>query len=83
MSVGSDLEGMERSCTNAWKLYKRTRPAASPESVARTREMAAAGVHPMLAAALPQASLMGAEAEVVALARSSSSWAEIALVVLS
>ncbi len=64
VGAGSELEGLQRSCANAWKLYQRTRPAASPESVARARSMAAAGVHPTLAAALPAASRAGAEAEV-------------------
>ena len=60
----SELQGLQRSCANAWLLYKRTRPAASPESVTRARSMPAAGVHPDLAAACPQSSLAGLEAQV-------------------
>jgi hypothetical protein len=60
----SELQGLQRSCANAWLLYKRTRPAASPESVTRARSMPAAGVHPLLAVVCPQSSLAGLEAQV-------------------
>ncbi|CAL8470205.1 g9747 [Coccomyxa elongata] len=59
----SELQGLQRSCANAWLLYKRTRPAASPESVARARSMPAPGIHPLLAVTCPQPSLAGMEAQ--------------------
>ena len=49
----SDLQVQQRSCNNAWDLYRRTRPAASPESAARARNLEVPGPHPLLAAACP------------------------------
>ena len=51
VSGASELQAQQRSCSNAWNLYKRTRPAASPESAARARALDAPGPHPLLAAA--------------------------------
>ena len=58
------LAGLSKSATNAFRLYKRTRPAASAESLARTRLQAPEGVHPLLAAAIPASALAGLEAQV-------------------
>ena len=64
VAAGSDLEGLQRSCANAWSLYKRTRPPASPESAARARDMGSVGMHPLLAAAAPRDGPGGLEAQV-------------------
>ena len=58
------LAGLSKSATNAFRLYKRTRPVASAESLARVRLQAPEGVHPLLAAAIPSAALAGLEAQV-------------------
>lgn len=55
---------MQRSCTNAFSLYKRTRPPAAPESVARAKALPKEGVHPLLAAQVPVTSGTGLEAQV-------------------
>ncbi|KAK9865158.1 hypothetical protein WJX84_010261 [Apatococcus fuscideae] len=57
------LAGLSKSATNAFRLYKRTRPSASAESLARTRLQAPEGVHPLLAAAIPASALAGLEAQ--------------------
>jgi hypothetical protein len=48
-----DLAGSQRSLTNAYTLYLKTRPAASSESAKRARGAAAEGPHPLLVARLP------------------------------
>ncbi len=57
VAASQELQALQRSCTNAWNLYCRTRPAASPESAARARGMPVPGVHPLLAAAAPQSAV--------------------------
>lgn len=61
----SELQAQQRSCSNAWNLYKRTRPAASPESAARARTLAAPGPHPLLAAACTAYTQEDAQAQVI------------------
>ena len=61
----SELQAQQRSCSNAWNLYKRTRPAASPESAARARTLAAPGPHPLLAAACAAYIQEDAQAQVI------------------
>ena len=61
----SELQAQQRSCSNAWNLYKRTRPAASPESAARARTLAAPGPHPLLAAACTAYTQEHAQAQVI------------------
>lgn len=59
----ADLQGAAHAADNAFKLYKRTRPAAAPESVRRAKIMPREGMHPVLAAALPSNALGGLEAQ--------------------
>lgn len=59
-----DLEGLQKSVANAFSLYVKTRPPASAESVARAKALKKEGIHPLLAQALPKASLAGFEAQV-------------------
>ena len=61
----SELQAQQRSCSNAWSLYKRTRPAASPESAARARTLSAPGPHPLLAAACASYTQEDAQAQVI------------------
>ena len=60
-----DLQAQQRSCSNAWDLYRRTRPAASPESAARARTLGLPGPHPLLAAACPTYTQGDRQAQVV------------------
>lgn len=64
LTSSHDLIGMQRSCNNAFSLYKRTRPPAAPESVARAKALPKEGVHPLLAAQVPVTSGTGLEAQV-------------------
>ena len=64
LTSSHDLIGMQRSCNNAFSLYKRTRPPAAPESVARAKALQKEGVHPLLAAQVPVTSGTGLEAQV-------------------
>lgn len=43
-----ELQGLERTMNNAFKLYYRTRPPPSPESVRRAKILPDPPVHPML-----------------------------------
>ena len=65
-AIGSshDLQGMQKAVSNAFGLYKRTRPPAAPESVARARGLPKEGIHPMLAAKVPVTAGTGLEAQV-------------------
>lgn len=47
-----DLTGMQRSLSNAYSLYLKTRPAASSESVRRAKQLQPEGCHPLLLAAV-------------------------------
>jgi len=49
----SDLQAQLRYATNAFKLYRKTRPAASPESIRRAKGLPAEGIHPVLASSVP------------------------------
>lgn len=64
LTSSHDLIGMQKSCSNAFSLYKRTRPPAAPESVARAKALPKEGVHPLLAARVPVTSGTGLEAQV-------------------
>lgn len=64
LTSSHDLIGMQKSCSNALSLYKRTRPPAAPESVARAKALPKEGVHPLLAAQVPVTSGTGLEAQV-------------------
>lgn len=65
-AIGSshDLQGMQKAVSNAFGLYKRTRPPAAPESVARAKGLPKEGIHPMLAAKVPVTAGTGLEAQV-------------------
>lgn len=60
----NDLQGLQKSVGNAYSLYIKTRPPASAESAARAKALGKEGIHPLLAKALPKASLVGLEAQV-------------------
>lgn len=62
--VRCDLQGLQKSVNNAYSLYVKTRPPASAESAARVKSLAKEGLHPLLAKALPRASVAGLEAQV-------------------
>lgn len=52
--ASADLENMQRTLSNAWGMYCRTRPAPSVQSVRRARALGTEGVHPLLLALLPR-----------------------------
>jgi len=58
-----ELAGAAHAADNAFKLYKRTRPMAAPESATRAKNLPREGMHPLLAAALPSTALGGLEAQ--------------------
>ncbi len=64
ISSSHDLLGLQKACTNAFGLYKRTRPPAAPESVARAKGLPKEGMHPLLASKVPVTSGTGLEAQV-------------------
>ena len=53
LAHSSDLQAQLRYATNASKLYRKTRPAPSPESVRRAKGLPAEGIHPTLAGSVP------------------------------
>ena len=58
------LASLQRSATAAFALYRRTRPAAAPQSVVRAKALPAEGIHPLLAAHVPLNALAGLEDQV-------------------
>ncbi len=62
-AAAPELSGAARSLANAFSLYVRTRPAASPESVARAKQLPKEGAHPALLAQLPGAQRLDLQAE--------------------
>ena len=58
------LASLQRSATAAFVLYRRTRPAAAPQSVVRAKALPAEGIHPLLAAHVPLNALAGLEDQV-------------------
>lgn len=65
---------MTKACSNAFGLYKRTRPPAAPESVARAKGLPKEGIHPLLAAKVPVTAASGLEAQVCCLVFCSWCW---------
>ena len=63
------MASLQRSATAAFGLYRRTRPAASPQSAVRAKALPAEGVHPLLAAHVPANALAGLEDQVTAASR--------------
>ena len=57
ISNSSDLQAQLRYATNAFKLYRKTRPGAAPESVKRAKALPQEGIHPLLAASVPSQTL--------------------------
>lgn len=55
---------MQRPLANATKLYRKTRPSASREAVARAKELGPEGAHPFLARHLPESGRINLGAEV-------------------
>ncbi|KAJ9529743.1 hypothetical protein QJQ45_014516 [Haematococcus lacustris] len=62
-ACSTDLSSVERTLSNAFALYLRTRPPASAESVKRCKQLGKEGAHPSLLAALPQTRFMDHENE--------------------
>ncbi len=60
----SELSGAQKTLSNAFSLYVRTRPPASNESVKRAKQMAQESEHPLLLAQLPALQRVNLQAEV-------------------
>ncbi|BBN17990.1 ATP-dependent RNA helicase DDX54/DBP10 [Marchantia polymorpha subsp. ruderalis] len=60
---GNELVALHKACSNAFRLYAKTRPAASFESCKRAKALPREGLHPMLRSAVK-----AAEADVAAFA---------------
>ena len=58
------LASLQRSVVHALALYRKTRPQASPQSVARAKALPQEGMHPLLAAQVPTNTMAGLEAQV-------------------
>lgn len=63
IAAAEDLSGVQRTLTNAYSLYLKTRPAASSESVKRAKGMASEGAHPLLLAKAPASRVAGMQSE--------------------
>ncbi len=57
LAGSEDLQSAARSADRAFQLYRKTRPAPSPESIKRARSGDPEGIHPLLARALPETGL--------------------------
>lgn len=57
-ALSPSMQSLERSCDNAFGLYRKTRPPASSESVRRARALGKAGPHPALAEVAQRMGLM-------------------------
>lgn len=53
-AAATELNSVARTLSNAYKLYLRTRPAPSPESSKRAKELPLEGPHPLLLSIVPQ-----------------------------
>lgn len=58
------IQSLEMSCENAFGLYRKTRPAASAESMKRARAMPKHGPHPLLLAVAKKGHYINLDAEV-------------------
>lgn len=57
-ALSPSMQSLEKSCENAFTLYRRTRPPASSESVRRARAVGKPGPHPTLAEVAQRMGLM-------------------------
>lgn len=57
-ALSPSMQTLERSCDNAFGLYRKTRPPASSESVRRSRALDKPGPHPLLAEVAQRMGLM-------------------------
>eukprot|EP00698_Gefionella_okellyi_P025132 TRINITY_DN9084_c0_g1_i1.p1 TRINITY_DN9084_c0_g1~~TRINITY_DN9084_c0_g1_i1.p1 ORF type:complete len:840 (+),score=236.49 TRINITY_DN9084_c0_g1_i1:26-2521(+) len=57
----TDLVGLERSMSNAWKLYLKTRTSASGQSVRRAKELDTSKIHPMLCSHIKSEDIVAAD----------------------
>ncbi|KAI8463120.1 MAG: DEAD-domain-containing protein [Monoraphidium minutum] len=63
VEAAPDLAGAQRTLTNAYGLYLKTRPAASSESAKRAKRLASEGPHPALVARMPGARVGSLQSE--------------------
>ena len=68
LTSSETLASLQRSANHAFVLYRKTRPQASPQSAVRAKALPQEGMHPLLAAHVPDTALAGLEAQVSAFA---------------
>lgn len=54
----ADLNSLQRTCTNAFRLYSKTKPLPSKESIRRGKDLPREGLHPMFKNVLEGGELM-------------------------
>jgi ATP-dependent RNA helicase DDX54/DBP10 len=47
ISGSAELEALRKTCSNAFRLYKKTKPAPSSESIRRSKDLPREGLHPI------------------------------------
>ena len=63
VATNPSIASLENSCTNAFNLYKKTRPPASTESMKRAKAISREGPHPLLVAVARRCNYVNMDAE--------------------
>ena len=64
LASSETLASLQRSAVHAFALYRKTRPQAAPQSALRAKALPLEGMHPLLAAQVPETAMAGLEAQV-------------------
>ncbi|OIW17988.1 hypothetical protein TanjilG_31361 [Lupinus angustifolius] len=58
IDTSAELESLQRTCTNAFRLYSKTKPLPSKESIRRVKDLPREGLHPIFKNVLETGELM-------------------------
>ncbi|KAL4277472.1 hypothetical protein AHAS_Ahas20G0310600 [Arachis hypogaea] len=58
IDTNAELESLQRTCNNAFRLYMKTKPLPSKESIRRVKDLPREGLHPMFKNVLETGELM-------------------------
>ncbi|MED6198651.1 putative DEAD-box ATP-dependent RNA helicase 29 [Stylosanthes scabra] len=58
LDTNAELESLQRTCNNAFRLYMKTKPLPSKESIRRVKDLPREGLHPMFKNVLETGELM-------------------------
>lgn len=58
IDTSAELEALQRTCTNAFRLYSKTKPLPSKESIRRVKDLPREGLHPIFKNVLETGELM-------------------------